>query len=70
MTVHLQRQGIDVSAGTVHPLMGDEFLGQARNVGIVQPFGFQEVSQFCNFGTKCQSILLKWLSCLVGRGKL
>ena len=26
MTVHLQRQGVDVSAGTVHRLMGDEGL--------------------------------------------
>jgi len=24
MTVHLRRQGIDVSAGTLHRLMGDE----------------------------------------------
>jgi len=29
MTVHLQRQGIDVSAGTVHRLMGDEGLNGA-----------------------------------------
>ena len=29
MTVHLQRQGVDVSAGTVHRLMGDEGLSGA-----------------------------------------